>query len=272
MQQKTSPICTNLNDPVERWAILIGCSGGGDPIMEQLTINTMENYQTFLLEHGWRNESIFLLLEEEATTTAIMNTTFEWLHDGGEDENDIILFLFCTHGGPLHEDKEPYDEPDGRDEVIYPWDAEWGGMYLNTYIVDDDLAKKCETLHSNNVVLLFNTCFSGGMIDGSTDFCATGRLVLTSSAANELTIDSPTIMQSLFPYFIVKGLRGPADANDDGKISIEEAFQYSLFPVHLRSFLYSFLLPYVQAYVMHPQMYDGWPTAEDNSEELYIIE
>jgi len=51
--------------------------------------------------------------------------------------------------------------------------------------------------------------------------------VLTSSAADELALESREIRGSFFTHHLVSGLRGTADASGDGRITLSEAYQYA---------------------------------------------
>ena len=54
-----------------------------------------------------------------------------------------------------------------------------------------------------------------------------GFAFLSSSSADEDAQESDRIGASFFTYFLVGGLRGPADRNRDGKITLTEAYQFS---------------------------------------------
>lgn len=56
---------------------------------------------------------------------------------------------------------------------------------------------------------------------------ASGEAVLTSSAADELALESREIRGSFFTHHLVSGLRGAADASGDGRITLSEAYQYA---------------------------------------------
>jgi caspase domain-containing protein len=56
---------------------------------------------------------------------------------------------------------------------------------------------------------------------------ATGEAMLTSSAADELALESREIRGSFFTHHLVSGLRGAADASGDGRITLSEAYQYA---------------------------------------------
>lgn len=56
---------------------------------------------------------------------------------------------------------------------------------------------------------------------------ATGEVVLTSSAADELALESREIRGSFFTHHLVSGLRGAADTSGDGRVTLAEAYQYA---------------------------------------------
>ncbi len=56
---------------------------------------------------------------------------------------------------------------------------------------------------------------------------ATGEAILTSSAADELALESREIRGSFFTHHFVSGLRGAADASGDGRVTLAEAYQYA---------------------------------------------
>jgi hypothetical protein len=54
-----------------------------------------------------------------------------------------------------------------------------------------------------------------------------GAVLITSSTAEEASVERDDIGGSLFSHFLASGLRGAADADQNGKVSLEEAFSYS---------------------------------------------
>lgn len=54
-----------------------------------------------------------------------------------------------------------------------------------------------------------------------------GVATLTSSSANEDAQESDELRGSFFTHYLVSGLRGPADRNNDGTVSVEEAYGYA---------------------------------------------
>jgi len=54
-----------------------------------------------------------------------------------------------------------------------------------------------------------------------------GDAFMTSSSANEASQESDAIRGSFFTYYLVSGLRGAADMIHDGRITLNEAYQYA---------------------------------------------
>ena len=54
-----------------------------------------------------------------------------------------------------------------------------------------------------------------------------GHAFLTSSAADERAQESDRISASYFTYYLVSGLRGAADMNQDRRVTLQEAYQFA---------------------------------------------
>lgn len=66
--------------------------------------------------------------------------------------------------------------------------------------------------------------FEIGLTDRLT---SVGEAVLTSSAADEASLESSEIRGSFFTHHLVSGLRGAADASGDGRVTLSEAYEYA---------------------------------------------
>lgn len=54
-----------------------------------------------------------------------------------------------------------------------------------------------------------------------------GHAFLASSSADEVAQEADSIGASFFTHFLISGLRGAADANGDGRVTLNEAYQFS---------------------------------------------
>jgi len=113
------------------------------------------------------------------------------------------------------------------------------------------------------VLVAIDTCHSGGMIktgeiqdkglpkadvprwgDGfakDLDDVIDG-VVLTACDDDEPSYENPLLQNGVFTYYFVEGLHGPADANSDDEISMEEAFNYLYWQVTGYTPPYSFII------------------------------
>jgi len=255
----------NLEKGSNIWVVIIAV---GDIKRDTYGVNSLTE---ILLSQGCTNNNIKKIIEENATKQKILNEPFEWLKNNEIKDDDIVIFFFSMHGSRI-EDQQPYDEPDNYDEYLVPYDYD----NISNYILDEELNDKFNSVEFKNLVLIFETCYSGGMIDGANDLSQSGRIIITSSDANESSWPMYLRTRWLFPNFLFKGLSGPADLNGDMVISVEEAYIYAETPTIKRSailaFVYSFIpfMPH-DFFPQHPQIYDGWPSHEDNDEELHLV-
>ncbi len=89
-------------------------------------------------------------------------------------------------------------------------------------------------------VVVLDACQSGAFsrakgVEPAADFSfnsksgldATGVAVLASSTSSELSQESDFLRSSYFTHHLLVGLRGAADDNDDGRVSLDEAYRYT---------------------------------------------
>ena len=49
---------------------------------------------------------------------------------------------------------------------------------------------------------------------------------MTASAANEVSAEDDALQHGIFTYYLIEGLRGRADYDSDGLITVDEAYRY----------------------------------------------
>ena len=103
-----------------------------------------------------------------------------------------------------------------------------------------DLRARLVGLPSKLTVVVLDACQSGAFsrIKGATpaaDFSinsksrldATGIAVLASSTGSELSQESENLRSSYFTHHLLVGMRGAADSNRDGRVSVDEGYRYA---------------------------------------------
>ncbi len=104
----------------------------------------------------------------------------------------------------------------------------------------DELRERLFKIGASLTVVVLDACQSGAFsrIKGAApaaDFSyssrqrldATGVAVMASSTGSELSQESEQLKSSYFTHHLLVGLRGAGDANNDGEVSIDEAYRYA---------------------------------------------
>jgi hypothetical protein len=260
-------IKTTKNE-TEYWALLIavGVYAGHPEEDRPLMLTVVDDLHDMLLvsEH-WKEDHIKKIKGEDATLWNIIKGLL-WLNKM-DDRDDFSLVYIATHGGRISTDKWPFDEGDGRDEVLA---THRGFQYQWTNIRDDLLNLFLSLLSARGVCVIVDSCHSGGFNDDpyfnsfirskrsisikdnqvsgyewmqeiGEELRGKGRVVLMSCREDELSYGA------IFTDLLIEGLRGYADTNDDDVVTAEEAFVYieEKFPEWMDE--------------MHPTIFDGYP-------------
>lgn len=240
-----SNLITTGDGNTEYWALIIEAPGWAYASLDATVFYNM------LIKRGWVEDNIKTLIGEENATRENILQAIEWL-DLKEDSDDVVLIIFAAHGGNI-KDEQPLDEPDGYDEYFY--------LSRGSKITDDELGVLLKNFSSTNMLVIFNSCKSGGMIDGDADLRKSGRVVLTACKANEDSYGLQPFGKSIFITTLTDGFNGLADSDNNKRVTAEEAFKYAAPLTTKLSFG-----------KQHPQIYDGYPTEENNEYELNIID
>ena len=104
----------------------------------------------------------------------------------------------------------------------------------------DDLRARLTGLPSKLTVVVLDACQSGAFsrvkgataaadfsINSRTRLDATGIAVLASSTGSELSQESENLRSSYFTHHLLVGMRGAADSNRDGRVSVDEGYRYA---------------------------------------------
>ncbi|MFC1547865.1 caspase domain-containing protein [Candidatus Neomarinimicrobiota bacterium] len=179
---------------------------------------------------GYREENIITAIDEEATK-ASFNRIFEgqlanYITPG---ESDVFIY-YSGHGAPDVENASAYFVPHDAD----PNYASQTGYSL------DQFYRQLNDLDVRSMTVVLDACFSGGSEAGmliqeaSPIFISvenpaanlSNGVVLTSSSGDQISSWYREKGHGLFTYFFLKGLRGEADGDQDGKVTSEEVFGY----------------------------------------------
>ena len=102
------------------------------------------------------------------------------------------------------------------------------------------LRERLEALPTTLTLVILDACQSGQFartkgVEPAADFSfnsvarltTKGTAVMASSTAQELSQESDELRSSYFTHHLIVGLRGAADADGDGRVSLDEAYRYA---------------------------------------------
>lgn len=153
------------------------------------------------------NVDYTLLLDKKATSANIKKAIRKVLGQAGED--DIVVFSFSGHGytGGLC-------AADGR-------------------LKYDDIKKEIASLNCKNKMMFIDACRSGGIREKSGNGFSipaanddTNIMLFLASRNNENSIEQIAMKNGFFTTWLIKALRGNADANRDRTITARELFDF----------------------------------------------
>ncbi|MBI2891193.1 MAG: caspase family protein [Nitrospirae bacterium] len=229
----------------ERFAVVIGVGRYKDPRIPELRF-AAEDARSFakLLSDpfagGIPESNLKVLVDEEATRGAVLAALGTWLsRNAGED--DTVIIYYAGHGAP--EIDPTSTSIDGFTKYIVPHDADPDDLF-STAIPMADLNRIFARIPSKRLVLLADACYSGvaggrTFYNGPTERALNisrefmrdiaqgeGRVVVTSSDSNEVAIELPETGHGLFTHYLLRGMRGEADQDADGRITVQEIYDY----------------------------------------------
>jgi len=151
----------------------------------------------------------------------------------------MVIIFFAGHGATERDALSP--DGDGLEKYLLPWEADPKDLY-STAIPMREIAYILDRIQSERLIFIADACYSGasgGRTVGTGGQRATisetflerlasgrGKVIITASAANEVSVEKENLQHGVFTYYLLEGLRGAADMDRDGTITVEEVYRY----------------------------------------------
>jgi hypothetical protein len=214
------------------WALVIGIEEyAGLPQVSYAKRDALIVRDYFIRVLGVPEENVITLIDKDATKARIEGFLKQYLPDNVTSETTLYVY-FAGHGAPDMAKGEPYLVPfDGDTRFI-----EQTGYNLKNFYQDLNKIKL------QRVYVFLDSCFSGvaaraaemlvkgarpALIHVENASIASNTIVAVSATdAGQLSNVYPEEKHGLFTYYLLKGIQGEADANDDHWVSVKELFEY----------------------------------------------
>jgi hypothetical protein len=204
--------------PLRRFAFIVGSNeGGGVRIPLQYATSDAKSFAQVMMEMGglsW-DDSVILL-----------NPNYTEFAQGMKKMSTIMAEATANH--------------ERREFILYySGHSDEEGLLLgpNRYSYKK-LRSDITNIPADVHIAILDSCSSGALtrskgglrkpaflLDASN--VTEGHAFLTSSSADEAAQESDRIQASFFTHYLVSGLRGAADATNDGKVTLNEAYHYA---------------------------------------------
>jgi formylglycine-generating enzyme required for sulfatase activity/uncharacterized caspase-like protein len=220
-----------------KYALIIGNTEYTDPGLAQLTApgKDAEDFARVLRdkEIGSFDEVDILLNQPEYVVREAIDDFYNQ-----KKPDDLLILYFSGHGV--------------RDEL--------GALYLavkntnraklkSTAIKSDYVRDAMDQSRSKRQVLILDCCNSGAFAQGTKSATGVsigtatafdsgyGRIILTASDSTQFAWEGDKVIgntnNSLFTHYLVEGLKGEADHNSDGRITVDDLYDYAYEKVRL---------------------------------------
>jgi uncharacterized caspase-like protein len=225
----------------QKWAVVVGVSEYKNPGIPSLKYadKDAESLANFLRRPeggGYDSDHMRVLMNKDATLPNIRDALINFLNQA--IDMDLVVIYFAGHGAP---------EP-ARPQNMYllTYDSDPTALGTTAFPMWDIQTVLARYINAKRVVVFTDACHSGGI---SANFATRGVgtteqnlvnqylsdlskskegvVVFTASAAGEVSQEYPEYGHGVFTYFLLEGLEGKADYNNDYTITINEVMQYT---------------------------------------------
>ena len=186
----------------------------------------VRDYFTKIL--GIPQENIIFLSDEKATKSAITGNIKEHLPKNLKKDSTLYIY-FAGHGAP-----------NKGDAYLIPYDGDMRYITESGYKLKD-FYQDISSLDISRTYVFLDSCFSGISARGEKILIAGARpalihidgavtsdkvISLTASEGGQISNSYKEMEHGLFTYYLLSGLRGLADTNNDGWIGVGELYSY----------------------------------------------
>ena len=205
-------------EPLERYALIVGAnSGSKDRPQLKYAISDAERFARVLVELGGVAPAQEIILRQPTLRdlTEALDTITRRINDGRRAGRRTEMIVYYSG----HADETGLMLGDDR----YAYRA---------------LRDRLDQIPADVRIAVLDACSSGAftriksgrtrpafLVDESSHM--RGHAFLTSSSESEAAQESDRIRASYFTHYLVSGLRGAADASGDGKVTLNEAYQFA---------------------------------------------
>ena len=229
-----------LSSAPQQWAVVIGISEYQNPTIKNLSYADRDarDFADFLKSPaggGFDPQRMKVLLNKDATLQNVKQALYNFLRQ--TIDKDLVVIYFAGHGSP-----EPANP---NNNYLLTYDTDPTSLETTAFPMWDVNTALTRYIPSKRVIVFSDACHSGGI---SSDLATRGvsltetnlinqylsdlskskegTIVFTASQAGEVSQELDKFGHGVFTYFLLKGMKGEADINNDYTVTIGELMDY----------------------------------------------
>ncbi len=230
---------------IDAHAVVIGINNYQDPQIPALRYavadaQSMYDVLTDPQIGRFRPTNVKLMLDGQATYKRIKSEIGTMLPRRTDADSTVCIY-FAGHGAPYIDAKTT--SRDGMEKYLIPYDADADDLRASGLSMET-IQDYFGYITSRQLIFFLDCCYSGGAQNGRSfdlpgiatratlndDFleslASDARFVVTACGMNEVSLETTEIGHGLFSYFLVEGLKGAADIDRDGLVTMDELYAY----------------------------------------------
>ena len=210
------------DDEIKVWAVVIGVARYVHmPVLKYTDDDAYHIYAFLKSPEGGAlpDEQIRVLIDEDATRSNILRTMRQVFLKA--DNNDVVLLYYSGHGLPGY---------------FLPVDFDG----FNNKVDHEDVKKIFRDSKAKHKICLADACHSGtltAMRLAPTEIAIQkfykafetstgGTALMLSSKGDEFSLEDGGLRQGIFSHFLIRGLKGEADKDNNKIVTIKELFEF----------------------------------------------
>jgi sulfatase modifying factor 1 len=217
-------------DAADRWAILVGVDDYAEIDDLRYCGADMHALRDQLAQSGFPQEQVFLLEDKaeakyrpsKANILRQLDLVLKIV-----EPNSLVVVGFSGHGVQI-----------GEKSYLCPTEAQLDDT--DSLIRLDDIYRRLDESPATLKLLLVDACRDDPRLPGqksakgyagtkgfAKERLPAGMLLLTSCAAGQISMEDEDMGHGVFMNFMLAGLRGDADGDDDGCVSLSELYKFT---------------------------------------------
>lgn len=188
---------------------------------------------------GIPKDRIKILTDADADQAAFLKSFRNWLPLYVRKNKTEVFVFYSGHGLPSPDGKSLYFLPYGVDQDLLD----------ETAIDQRKIVAAIQATQPKSVTMFIDSCYSGLsktgdiLLSGSKPVTLknsdidypTGFTVMTASSPDQISSSSTELQHGIFSFYLMKGMEGDADLNNDKEITVGEMKKFLLDNVQLKA-------------------------------------